>query len=516
VAAPGRRRRAGFAAALLAIVAAGAVWGPGWLAGRAAPRPDAQRALAGGTSAGPNALPLPTFDRVRVVLVDGLGAADTARVPAFGAVCARGLELTVDVGFPTKSVPVQQALWTGLTADQLGAPLVPDGALPPAASLALRVPRSAAVVETYGAIAAGAGFAVLPDATADSWTAAAVPTNVAAWRTAGFDAAIQDVVASDRRLVLVHLLGVDEAAHDGGRSGAAYDAALRSADARVALAARATPGNSLLVVLSDHGHLPGGGHGDAEPPVRLVRACLAPSPLTLPAHPEHAPTADPEHAFAEAERASRDASTIHLVDLSRALADALGVAPDPRSVGRPLAVAITHPDPDATLPRPSGARWTLALLLAAIVIALGALRLGRAAWVWSWPLAAYALHRAILGAPSLSAVPSPLASIAIAAPIVALVIVALRRHGAAAIAIATAAPAAMLAAVFAILSRVPDAIVTGAAPRVPTWTAHLAWSAPVAALAFAIAAVALLCPDRGRSAATSDYPIPRDRGQNGL
>ena len=489
-----RWRHAGLAAALIATVAIGAVWGPGWLAGRGGPRPDAQRALAGGTTA--PTTPLQTFNRIVVVLVDGLTAADTPRVPAFAAVCARGLELTVDVGFPTKSLPVQQALWTGLTADQLGAPLAPDGAAPPAASLAVRVPLSAAVVETYTAIAAGAGFAVRPDAAADSWDPAAVPAHVAAWRATEFDVAIQDVVASGKRLVLVHLLGVDEAAHDGGRTGAAYDAALRAADARVALATRATLADSLFVVLSDHGHLPGGGHGDAEPTVRLVRACLAPSPLMSSQAPASVPT-------------------IHLVDLSRALADALDVPPDPRSVGRPLAVAIAHPDPDATLPRPSGARWTLALFVAAALIALGALRLGRAGWVWSWPLAAYALHRAVLGAPSLSAVPSPVASIATAAPIVALVIVALRRHGTTPIAIATAAPAAILAAVFAILSRVPDALVTGVTPRVPTWTAHLAWSAPVAALAFVTAAVTLLCPDRGRPASGSDFPIPRDHGQKG-
>src|SRR5687767_11779635 len=89
--------------------------------------PEAGRAAAGLTPA-----PL-----VRVVLLDGVDR-DTADVlPAYKALCARGLPLAVDVGFPTVSLPVQSALWTGLTQQQSGIEFVqaridppPAGSLP--------------------------------------------------------------------------------------------------------------------------------------------------------------------------------------------------------------------------------------------------------------------------------------------------------------------------------------------------------------------------------------------------
>src|SRR5580765_3438533 len=58
--------------------------------------------------------------RTRVVLIDGLTADAAHDLPAWQAMCARGVRLTVDVGFPTVSIPVEVALWTGLTQQQSG------------------------------------------------------------------------------------------------------------------------------------------------------------------------------------------------------------------------------------------------------------------------------------------------------------------------------------------------------------------------------------------------------------
>jgi hypothetical protein len=487
-----RRARLGLAAAIVGAVVAGAVWGPGWIRGGGAGQD--QRALAGAGAPVPHAV---KRRPVRVILVDGLSRDDTDRVPAYAAVCARGHDLIVDVGFPTKSLPIQLALWTGLTADQLGAPTVNIvDRSPPTASLAVSVPGSLAVVESYRFIAATAGFVVEPDASADAEDAGADPQAVRAWRETGFADAAERAAASDRRLVLIHILGVDEAAHHGGRSTERYGRALADADRVVARTIAATPAHALTIVLADHGHLPGGGHGDAEDIVRRVRACLAPSPLDAGvAWPRGGP-----------------GNSVHLVDLSRAIADALGVTLDPRAVGRPLALALAHPDRDATLPRPGGGRWTLALALAALVIAIGAYKLGRAGWVWSWPLAAYGIFRAAFGAPTLSSTPTLVGALLTAAPVVILVAAALRRHGRAAIAIAIAMPALTMTLVFAILSRIPDAIVTGVPPRTPWWTAHLVWAAELLALGALIAAVALVCPERGRAAPgkpPSAPPVPR-------
>ena len=48
-------------------------------------------------------------DRVRVVLVDGLAAANARLLPSWRAVCDHGVTLEVDVGFPTVSLPVEPA-----------------------------------------------------------------------------------------------------------------------------------------------------------------------------------------------------------------------------------------------------------------------------------------------------------------------------------------------------------------------------------------------------------------------
>jgi hypothetical protein len=504
------RRRAAIAIALIGVVVAGARWAPDWV--RAGGAPQDQRALAGG--APPTAL-APTQvapRRVRVILVDGLSRADVERVPSYAAVCARGLDVVVDIGFPTKSLPIQLALWTGLTQDQLGTPAVNlvDRA-PPRGSIAVQV-GGHAVVEAYRFIAATAGFTVEPDATADTEEPAVDATAARAWRDTGFAAAAERAVATDARLVLVHLLGVDEAAHHGGRSTAAYTAALAHADAIVARTLAAVPPDAVTIALADHGHLATGGHGDAEDEVRRVRACIAteigpPASDLGPRGPER-PTLG---SGAEARGPRPEAPEIHLVDLSRAIADTLGVTLDPRAVGRPLAVAIAHPDRDATLRRPTGTRWSLALALAALVIAIGAYKLGRAGWVWSWPLAAYAAYRIAIGIPSLSATPRLVPVALTAAPFLALVILALRRHGRGAIAIAAAAPPAMITLVFAILSRIPDALVTGIPPRTPIWTAHVTWSAQVLAIAAIAAAVALVCPDRGRQAGQETPNSRRNR-----
>ena len=53
--------------------------------------------------------------RTRVLLIDGLAADVAATLPAWTKTCARGIAVTVDVGFPTVSLPVEVALWTGLT-----------------------------------------------------------------------------------------------------------------------------------------------------------------------------------------------------------------------------------------------------------------------------------------------------------------------------------------------------------------------------------------------------------------
>ena len=269
--------------------------------------------------------------RLRVLLIDGLAAETAATLPHLNALCARGLDLSVDVGFPTVSLPVQSVLWTGRTQQQSGRPYqVSALPSPPPGALPILVPGSLALAEEQPFIAGSFGFGL---------RTAEVPGDE------GLGAAAATLVAGPERLAFVHLLRVDKAGHKAGRGSPLYQAAAGQCDAilgRMLLSAPAAP-DLRWVVLSDHGHRPACGHGGAERELRLVRACISGLP----------PVAG-DAAY----------GPIHLVDLSRVLFDSLGQPPSPDSAGRPLAFARAHPDRDATVLRPGGMR------LAAVIVML--------------------------------------------------------------------------------------------------------------------------------------------------
>ncbi|MBW2461529.1 MAG: hypothetical protein JRH11_07770, partial [Deltaproteobacteria bacterium] len=75
-------------------------------------------------------------------------------------------------------------------------------------------------------------------------------------------------------LSLIHVLSVDESAHDHGVDSAAHRRALALAERVTREVAEATFGRTLLAVVSDHGHIGPGGHGGDEPEVRRVPLIL--------------------------------------------------------------------------------------------------------------------------------------------------------------------------------------------------------------------------------------------------
>ncbi len=308
-------------------------------------------------------------ERVRVVLIDGLDAAASRQLPNYNAVCARGLDLTIDVGFPTVSLPVQHALWTGLTQQQTGIAYSNDALKTARAeTIPAQVRDSRAVSEAYQRIAQSVGFARVdpaqPKRVDPHWSLASSWRRwLSTERFGDFERVAVAAVGGDARLVFVHVLRVDAIAHRKGTQTEYYASAARWADRLlgrlIAEDNSAHPHKQARwFVMSDHGHHVTGGHGDAEPAIRLVRACVA----------------------GDVARRSGEA---HLIDLSRALADSLGVHLDGRAVGRPLYAAMAAPAPGATLPRPGPQRWLLALLLviAALIIVGATAR----AW-WYWPL----------------------------------------------------------------------------------------------------------------------------------
>jgi hypothetical protein len=102
-----------------------------------------------------------------------------------------------------------------------------------------------------------------------------------------------------------------------------------------------------------------------------------------------------------------------LVDLARLLVDTAGLPPAEGAVGRPLAFAVTHPDPGITLPVPARGRDLVALALWALLTSLVAWTLRGlaqrrrlASWPlfvpWLWLPVALGSVFLIRGAPSLS------------------------------------------------------------------------------------------------------------------
>ena len=281
---------------------------------------------------------LKPVERVRVLLLDGLSSTTAEALPSLSGICHSGQDLRLDVGFPTVSLPVQAVLWTGLTQQQSGLQYhigllkkVPRGALPPQVD-------SIAVAESHPEIVHSFGFrSVTPD----------IPPNNAAvsdaWRATGFAAAALAAVRSPARLAFIHVLRIDEAGHSHGGASPEYaEAATWSDDFLAGLfAARPADEQTVWVVLSDHGHRSLGGHGGAEPNIRLVRACVAGGKVQ-----------------------PGKQKMVHLIDLSRALADVLDAQLHPAAVGRPWQSALAEPARGATLPRPGPTRWLIASVIA--------------------------------------------------------------------------------------------------------------------------------------------------------
>ena len=281
---------------------------------------------------------LKPVERVRVVLLDGLSSAAAEALPSLSGICHSGQDLRLDVGFPTVSLPVQAVLWTGLTQQQSGlqfhigrlkAP--PRGALPPQID-------SIAVAESHPEIVHSFGFrSVTPDIPPDG-----APVSDE-WREQ-FAAAAFRAVRSSARLAFIHVLRIDEAGHSHGGASPEYAAAAAWSDDFLAKlwAARPADEQTVWIILSDHGHRGAGGHGGAEPDIRLVRACVAGGKIQPADKPR----------------------MMHLIDLARALADVLGVPLHPSAIGRPWQVALADPARGATLPRPGPTRWLLAGVIA--------------------------------------------------------------------------------------------------------------------------------------------------------
>ncbi len=418
---------------------------------------------------------LERVDHVRVVVLDGLSLEMADTLPGLTRLCGGGLALTVDNGFPTVSLPVQHVLWTGLTQQQTGLWYrIPRLEHPPEGGIPARISDSRGIAESHPDIVGSFGFSMAEPAAGETWEARE------------FVEAANEAIASDAALVFVHVLRIDEAGHERGGASQQYRDAAAWADARLVEWVERGPVGARWFVLADHGHLPGGGHGGAEDEIRLVRACIA-GPL-------------PEKLA--------DTGAIHLVDLSRAVAESLGIDLSPASGGRPLAAAMADPEPEATLPVPSNLRWSLATLALALGLGIARWVAGRGmVWAPWWLVASYASLVLAHGWPSLSqpVIYPPYGTGLLLAAAPGFVLLAASGWWASSrwapwrFAVAQLSPVVALALAFGVLCGAPQALMgmTSTPPLMPTWTAHtsfalslgLGGALTLAGLSVAVAAV---------------------------
>lgn len=319
-------------------------------------------------------------ERVRVVLLDGLSRGRAGKLDTLSSACDSGMDLVVDVGFPTVSLPVQHVLWTGLTQQQSGVQYrIPRLEPPPANALPARVPDSVAVGESHRDIVHSFGFSRAEPALERE----EIEEPGSVWRTSEFIDTAITAVASDASLVFVHVLRIDEAGHAHGGASTEYAQAAIDADAMLGrlLAADPQRGATRWFVLADHGHRDDGGHGDAEPAIRLVRACI----------------------FGDVRGDTKAGATVHLVDFHRAIAESLGLELADGAEGRTLGAAAQERLADTALPQPSSLDYGIAAVLTFAGLAFASILLGRYAWVClAWPIAAWLGVELVHGAVTLS------------------------------------------------------------------------------------------------------------------
>ncbi|MBK7152035.1 MAG: alkaline phosphatase family protein [Sandaracinaceae bacterium] len=232
---------------------------------------------------------------VVMLLIDGLRTDEAEALPAFRTFAASGASGQLRMSAPTLSSTAYHAFLTGVPAWASGVRTNrfqgrPRTTAARADTLFDRA-RSAGMRGVYAA----EGLRWLLSFAADTATADANVLPVGARFEAG---ALRHLTraAEPGRITLVHMLAVDESAHELGIRSEEHRQALAGANRLIAALHAATRGtDTVAMVLSDHGHLDAGGHGGNEVIVQRAPFAVAAPDLEprrgLRLHPEEvAPT----------------------------------------------------------------------------------------------------------------------------------------------------------------------------------------------------------------------------------
>lgn len=225
--------------------------------------------------------------RAVFVLVDGLSLAHASELASVRRLRAFGQCRRMTTGPVTSSRPMYALLSTGLEQARTGcrsnsddSPLAAESVWQVARRAGLRVTVVSALPWWTELFPAGFDRAVTP---ADVLAPAPGRVTASPGRYDEVEGYFAHVPLTD--LTLLHPLSVDDAGHEAGARSPEYASAVARVDRELgALLDRLDLGRDLLVVTSDHGHRPRGGHGGPQPEVATVLTCFAGHGVTREAH----------------------------------------------------------------------------------------------------------------------------------------------------------------------------------------------------------------------------------------
>jgi hypothetical protein len=255
--------------------------------------------------------------RVVVIFLDGLDADTAAGLPELQELLAAGAHRALAVDFPSFTYPAAVAFATGVPPRYSGVRL---NFLDPAEAAARerKLPSlldAAVEAEIPVRIAGGDGLHDLIDARRR-------------WPEIGLDELLEPGQGG-RALDWIYFGAIDEAGHHAGAASPRYLAAAREGAQLVARVAGALDlSRDAVVVVSDHGHMPRGGHGGAEPAVR--RAFFL--------------------ALGAGVRAGGGLPPRSYLDVAPTVAALLGLSPPAKGLGRPMLDVVDAPGPAVLAP----------------------------------------------------------------------------------------------------------------------------------------------------------------------
>ncbi|MDP3629594.1 MAG: alkaline phosphatase family protein [Actinomycetota bacterium] len=217
-------------------------------------------------------IPGATSRRTVLVVIDGLTDATSRTMPSIEALRKRGNDVALTVPQPSLSYPTWTTILTGAT--------------PQISGVTTNWYEKRVPLETLMDVAAVSGRSVVVASPKDIETlysaSKVASTAYTDWVEGDYvtDTIVDDALslAGEKKADFVFALfpDVDEAGHSFGQASEQYAATAAQVDADLArLIDGLDDGNTVFVVLPDHGHVPAGGHGGWEDPVTHTFAAFA-------------------------------------------------------------------------------------------------------------------------------------------------------------------------------------------------------------------------------------------------